>query len=79
MRVAQISTKTHNFAQIEKLPHKEGHGRSILVDLSRTCFRMAVGRKLLEILEIGTMGWVKSEWQKTALTLEPVYGVRVHI
>ena len=38
MRAAQKRRRSHNFAQIEKLPHKEGHGRSILVDISRACF-----------------------------------------
>ena len=42
-------------------------------------FRTAVGRKLLEILEIGTVGRVKLERQKTAPTQGPVYGVRIHI
>ena len=42
-------------------------------------FRTAVGRKLLEISVIGTVGRVKSELLNPALTLGLVYGVRVHV
>ena len=42
-------------------------------------FRTGEGRKVWKILESSTMGRVKSEGQKTALTRGPVYDVRIHM